>query len=314
MEKDSIQKDLAEIDESLARIGAYRDGLGDGRVLVRAEGWMEGERKHFRRDPLIGMEAALFYLPCALIICAEIAMLYDVMLGIGLHALVIAALIYGVSAVHSREDSAPNVLRHRLHDASNLLKALMLLPLIRIFGFTLPLVLFRQVYWPMIVSVPLLVSVWMLARSLKITLKDVGLTGGSWGPQMAIALSGIVIGFAEYLVLKPAPLINYLTPETVIVPALIQLAFTGFSEELIFRGLVQNFATRLFGAFDGIAYAAVLFTVMHVGFNSMPELSFVLAAALFYGIMYYKTGKLSGVIFSHGIANVVLFLVAPFVL
>lgn len=95
------------------------------------------------------------------------------------------------------------------------------------------------------------------------------------------------------------------------MPSLILLFFAGFTEELIFRGLLKSLAVKAFGALQGAAFAAVCFTVMHSTYNSVPEMSFVFLAALFYGIAYQKTGSICGMTLSHGLANIILFLLAP---
>jgi membrane protease YdiL (CAAX protease family) len=51
--------------------------------------------------------------------------------------------------------------------------------------------------------------------------------------------------------------------------------------------------------------------VLHVGWLSILDLLFVFSIGLFFGFVVLKTGSIMGVSISHGITNVVLFLVAP---
>jgi membrane protease YdiL (CAAX protease family) len=143
---------------------------------------------------------------------------------------------------------------------------------------------------------------------------DIGLNLKHW-PYQAIGgvISGIVIGTLEYLILRSSPLINTLTLKEFWLPALILLITTGLVEELIFRGVLQKFAVALMGRW-GIILISLIFAILHMGFYSWGDMLFVFLVALFFAFITKKTGSLLGVILSHGTANVVLFLVAPFVL
>ena len=82
-------------------------------------------------------------------------------------------------------------------------------------------------------------------------------------------------------------------------------------EELIFRGVLQRSAVQAFSGW-GIVYVSLLFAILHMGFLSWLDIIFVFAVALFFGWVVKKTGSLLGVTLSHGLTNIVLFLVAPF--
>jgi membrane protease YdiL (CAAX protease family) len=49
-----------------------------------------------------------------------------------------------------------------------------------------------------------------------------------------------------------------------------------------------------------------------MGFLSWLDVIFVFLVALFFGGVVKKTGSLLGVTLSHGITNIMLFLIAPF--
>ena len=82
-------------------------------------------------------------------------------------------------------------------------------------------------------------------------------------------------------------------------------------EELIFRGVLQHTAVESF-RWWGVVYVSLLFAVLHVGFLSWLDVIFVFGVALFFGWVVKKTGSLLGVTLSHGITNIVLFLIVPF--
>ena len=56
---------------------------------------------------------------------------------------------------------------------------------------------------------------------------------------------------------------------------------------------------------------AVVFAVLHVGYQSLPDVIFVLNVALFFGLARMVTGSIVGVSLAHGLTNVLLFLTMP---
>jgi membrane protease YdiL (CAAX protease family) len=261
-------------------------------------------------------ESLILYSSIIWLAVSEISFLYkteviSVPLGILLYSAMLLGLLAGIGLLNRAEEKEGYL---KYGHSADLLKTLMILPLTRIFGFTLPLLLFRQTFWPLIISIPLLITVWVLARNLNLTLKDVGLVGGSVRSQLPVALFGIFLGFLEYVILRPNPIVEAPTVGNMLVPGIILVMFTGFTEELIFRGFLQTIATRCMGALQGVLYVSILFTLMHIAYGSAIEMLYVFCVALLYGIIFYRTKTLWGVMLSHGVANVVLLMIAPFVL
>lgn len=129
--------------------------------------------------------------------------------------------------------------------------------------------------------------------------------------QFLIVPTGILFGVIEYYILRPDPLISNFSWSQIIIPALILLVSTGFFEEIAFRGIMQSTALETLGRF-GIVYIALIFAVLHIGYLSVLDVVFVFAVGLFFGWIVVKTGSIIGVTFSHGLTNIVLFLVMPF--
>ena len=199
------------------------------------------------------------------------------------------------------------------YPSHRLLLALGLAPLIRILGLSLPLVEFSQIYWYLFISIPLAAGIFAVIRALNLTPREVGLTRGSILVQGLVALTGISFGLVEYFILKPEPLILSLGWQEILVPALILLVATGLVEELVFRGVMQRALERLLGSW-GWVYVAVLFTVLQIGHPSAVHCLFVFLVALFFGGVVKKTGSILGVSLSHGLLNIGLYLIFPFVL
>ena len=198
------------------------------------------------------------------------------------------------------------------YNYSVMLRSMMILPMIRVIGLTIPLMQIQTLYWFPIIAVPLFAAVYTIMKSQGLTRKHVGIIWGNKKIQFLIALTGIFLGTIEYTILQPKPLIAVLNPVTLISASIILIISTGFAEELLFRGIIQKNAENVFGTIAGLLYTALLFTALHIGWNSFNDLIFVFSVALFYGYSFMKTRSIVGITFSHGISNVFLFLIIPF--
>jgi membrane protease YdiL (CAAX protease family) len=199
-----------------------------------------------------------------------------------------------------------------------LVLTLTLVPLTRIFSLVLPLMDIPQILWYPAIYLPLLVAAIVVARMLGYKPQDIGLTLRSWRIQLLIPLLGLGLGYIEYSILRPEPLLEGLTWGNAWLPAILLFISTGLVEELIFRGVMQKSSTDMFGT-PGIIYASILFAILHVGWavgENIPasawlDIVFVFAVALIFGWIVKKSGSLLGVILCHGVINVVLFIVGP---
>jgi len=171
---------------------------------------------------------------------------------------------------------------------------------------------FPRYAWYIIVNVPVLVATVAMMRIRGIGFKDAGVEFGKPGEVAWIALTGIPFGFIDYLILRPESIAAGLSFSGFLLLALGLGFSTGFVEELIFRGLMQPGAVRLFGERGGLVGVSAVFASLHIGWLSLLDLVFVFSVSLFFGYMVLRKGNIIGVTLSHGITNVVLFLVAPY--
>jgi membrane protease YdiL (CAAX protease family) len=183
-------------------------------------------------------------------------------------------------------------------------------PMIRLVSLTMPLAQFQVIYWYLITSIPLLVAAFLMAWVAGYTRKQIGVTRGNVGIQILVGASGLVFGYIEYLILRPGPQAEALTLSSAFVPALILMVCTGFSEEVIFRGIMQRAAVGSFGKM-GWLYVAGIFSMMHMGHASWVDIPFVFVVSLFFSWVVSKTGSILGVTIAHGLTNIILFLVLP---
>ncbi|MCL4294107.1 MAG: CPBP family intramembrane metalloprotease [Anaerolineae bacterium] len=218
-------------------------------------------------------------------------------LGLILHGLVLILLM--VNAVLRWEQPV-----------RSLLLSLIFIPLIRILSLSLPLVNLPILYWYLIIAIPLLTATFMIAHTLRLGWSEMGLNLQGLPVQVLIAPLGLAFGYLGYQILKPAPLVSHLTFPQILEPALILFVSTAFTEELIFRGVMQRASIRTMGS-AGIIYIAALYTNLHLGHRSPLYVLFVFGLALFFGWTAHKTRSLLGVTLCHGLANIVLFLILP---
>jgi membrane protease YdiL (CAAX protease family) len=235
----------------------------------------------------------------AAIVTAEIVRaLVDARWGVSLHAVVLWALLVHFSRASERSQA-------------KLLLALCLAPLVRILNLGMPLGDVVLAYWFLIVSAPMIVAALLVARTLGLTRYDLGLTVRAIPLQLLVGAMGVALGIAEYFILTPDALVDELTWRQAWWPAAILLVATGFGEEFVFRGVMQSASTEALGK-AAILYVAIVFAALHVGYKSVPDVAFVFLVALFFGWVVARTGSLLGVTLSHGIANVVLYIIMPF--
>ena len=237
----------------------------------------------------------------ALITLAEVLTTFSGLVGWGLavHGVTLIALMLNISA-------APRGYEHRP------LLTLCLAPLIRLLSLSMPLLKFAFVYWYMIIGAPLLLAALLAAHLAGFTPNRIGLTFRHWPLQILIGLTGFGLGYLEYLILRPAPLAAAFTLEQAALPALILIVFTGFLEEFVFRSLMQTAIVESIGRI-GVFYVAVLFAVLHLGYQSPLDVLFVLAVGLFFGIIVHRTRSILGVTIAHSLTNIGLFLIFPFI-
>ena len=226
---------------------------------------------------------------------------FDMKIGLLIHFSVLAALLVQSSLTPS-------------YTYATLLRSMMVLPIIRIIGLTMPLMNIPTLYLFPIIAIPLFASSIALMKIQGINRKRVGLIGGNLKVQLIIALTGPFLGFIEYNILHPLPLIHTFDVTNLLFGVIILTISTGLAEELLFRGIVQKNAEDVLGMALGLLYTALLFTSLHIGWNSLTDLIFVFSVAIFYGYSFQKTRSILGITISHGLSNSVLFLVMPFLI
>jgi uncharacterized protein len=184
-----------------------------------------------------------------------------------------------------------------------------LVPLIRIASLAIPLAEISEIFWYLLIAVPVLAGIFVVSRVLKLSLENIGLNGNRPLIQIPVALSGVVLGLVDYFIIRPGPLNSQLTLQSTLFPALILIVATGFTEELAFRGVMQRTAIELTSW--GWIYIAAVYAVLQIGYGSALHCVFALLVGLFYGWIVKKTGSILGIAFSHGLLCIGLYLILP---
>ncbi|MEW6011138.1 MAG: tetratricopeptide repeat protein [Euryarchaeota archaeon] len=237
-----------------------------------------------------------------ILIGAEVVTTYtNVEVGLLLHTFILFGLLINSSLSNN-------------YSFANLLRSMMALPMIRIVGLSIPILNIPALYWFPIISIPLFAASVVIIRAQKLTLKSVGLVWGKLPLQIMVALTGVVLGLIEYLILRPDPLIPVFNPYYLLLGASFIIISTGLAEELLFRGIIQKNVENIMGGLMSAFYVSLLFTSLHIGWESLLDLIFVFSVSMFYGVVFYKTRSIFGITLSHGLSNSFLFLVFPFLL
>lgn len=244
---------------------------------------------------------AIFLSYLAVISIAEFLTVFsNARAGMIFHAFILVALILHSTLLASRP----------IH---KVLLALALAPLIRVISLSLPLEGFQQMYWYLLIGLCLAGSIMLVINRLGLNLREIGLTLRGWPLQISIAVIGLPLGVMEYLILRPDVLVSRTSVDQILLAGLILMIFTGFLEEVIFRGVLQKTSSELLGNW-GIVYISAIFAVLHLGHLSVVDVLFVFLVALLLAYLVKRTGSLLGASLAHGITNITLFLVMPLLL
>jgi membrane protease YdiL (CAAX protease family) len=263
------------------------------------------QRTRSRTVEVIATPAALVtasYL--AALTIAEVTLLTSgLVAGALAHAILLVALIAHYMA-------APRVGYRRL------LLTLALPSLIRLIGLTVPVATTAPLLWIAAAGVPTLLAAILCARAIDaFPSAMLRWPGRDLGAQAAVAAGGLMHGMLAFLVLRPSPIIAQPNAVGVASAVLVLGVFAAFTEELIFRGIIQAVATEAFSSrAGGLLVSTTIFTVMYLGSMSLPFIVLMFAIGLFFGWIVQESGSLWGVIGAHALLSVGFLAVWPFLL
>jgi membrane protease YdiL (CAAX protease family) len=224
-------------------------------------------------------------------------------------ALFVDYALLGILLVHGAIASAVQRIA-----SSRLLFGLTLVPLARIVSLSVPqhppldpwVTLFIQAF---VLVIALLVLV--LVRGT--TWDELGLRRGTRmaAPMGAVAVRvAVVAGFAEA---KAAGGGDGTLPSggLGILAVLGVLLGTAVFQELLFRGLLLQRASRIFGGGAAILLLALLEAVLHLGSHSVAVFLLALGTGIVFGLVTRASKSVWGAMVSHAVLNVVALWIAP---
>lgn len=248
----------------------------------------------------------------AILVAAELLLVFANLTGNGTLALL--GMLFDVFLVVSLPVEA-YLFVAKDRPLATFLGALMLPPLVRVVSLSIPTAYFTTVEWLAIVGVPLLLAAAAVMNAAGLRRADVFL---GLGERRYIAINILIIfigfglGFVEYRILRPEPWIPASDRGQLPFAVVAIFLTNGLAEELIFRGILLRTGVALMGRQGALLYVTLVFTVLHVGFMSVPDLVFVFVVGLVFGIAVLFTRSLWGVVGAHTLANVALYLILPF--
>ncbi len=230
-----------------------------------------------------------------------------VRIGIGLHVvLLVALLVHGL--LHVRDSRTAT---------GALLVSFIMAPLIRIFSLAMPVVTFSFVQWFTLIGVPLYIALFAIIKSQRLDLAEVGLRRpeSKWiGLEVAVVFWSVFFGALEHLILEPNSIFPDLTLTHIAAPALALFVSTGLFEELLFRGVIQHHALRVFRPGMAIFMLNVVFAALHLGNHEIADAVLVFVVGWIYSQVILRTRSLIGISIGHTVANIMLFIVGPYLL
>ncbi|MEA2276608.1 MAG: protease family protein [Solirubrobacteraceae bacterium] len=180
------------------------------------------------------------------------------------------------------------------------LVALALLPLAGILAVAMPIAEVPVALWPALVAVPMLLAIALAARRLGLSRAMLGLAAPAWRVQGRVAATGLPLGLAAYLVLRPGQLTPHEGALAVAGAAVAIGLFAGGVEELLMRGLLQPLLVRIDGG-RGVAWTAVLSAALYAGTRSAAAIALAGGLSLLAGGVARRTRSIAGVSLGHGL-------------
>lgn len=188
-----------------------------------------------------------------------------------------------------------------------LLTTMALLPIARLLSYTVPLGFSEPIVRSAYVTVPLLLATVLAARSLGYRRSRLGVRLRSLPLQLLVAGSALPVAWFAWRHFGPPPLVTDVAAGPLWTLAALVL-FIAAGEELLFRGVLQHAAVRTLGVPLGIGYPALLYGIMHVGWQSVQHVMMATLVGAYFGVVAHRSGSLVGVVLAHALV-ILLFIV-----
>lgn len=224
---------------------------------------------------------------------------------------IVYSLLLIAMLTHSVARLAPETIRGTdsyTLDSTNAILALAFLPVLRIVSMTAPVGGGSTATQYLLVSGTLLTTiawaVWV-----------VRLPGATLRPQypaleVGVVGLGVPLMFAAYFAIRPASFAEG-SRWTQLGAAALAAGLVALVEELIFRGFIQSAFARLYGPTAAPLCATALYLISYLGVRPLIMIVYAGVLGLLFGWVVQRTRSLLGVIVSHALLNVGLFVLLP---
>ena len=190
-------------------------------------------------------------------------------------------------------------------DYTCVFQMMILIPLYRIITLSVPIELITYEQYLLITTIFILTGSLILITFLKIPLEKVGLVLKEIKLQIICIAAGGVIGYVEWIFIQPSGF-------DLLISNILILALCAFTDELIFRGLIQQSIERARRRpFTAILLASTLYTIFYISYMDTLELVLIFLTSLFFGYVVSKSKSIVGVSFSHALVNICCFVIFP---
>ncbi len=193
---------------------------------------------------------------------------------------------------------------------AGILPGLALISLFRVLSLVLSFPDISPFFWYAIISVPLLVAVGWYIHLQGSAVARLGRGSSPWIQQVIFAGTGIPLSVIAYFILQPSLPPRSFTSIDYTIAAVGILLTAGILQEVIFRGILQEAATSLYGR-NGIWFSNVLFTVLYVGTLNVFAVLFFHLVGLLFSWWAERTKSVWGVAIAHALMMVGALLLFP---
>jgi membrane protease YdiL (CAAX protease family) len=195
-----------------------------------------------------------------------------------------------------------------------LIQAILLISLLRIVNISMPVFFSFTIYWFASLYGIMFIPIALTIGEQNLRLKDLGVNLSKIYLFPFAIILGIALGTIEYFTLRTPALIPNFSPGEIFKLGIVMFFFIGLVEELIFRSMLQQRLEEKIGLFKGLMVASIIFGIMHSGYSNYYEFLFASFAGLTIGYGFQKTRSLPFAVIAHGVNNIILFGLMPFII
>lgn len=260
--------------------------------------WQRLSKNDFR--PTLTVESARLLAPIVVLIGAEMLILLEqVTLGLFVHALMFLVLLGWAATSPSN---------------SNIIEITAFVPLLRLLNLGTGILAFSPYLWLTGVYLLLLLSLVLVMRNYDVTLERLGIDWGVVRDEAPLILTGVVLGVGLGTVqwvfdLESPP--GEPTIANVLIAILVTGLLVGFVEELLFRGLLQEWLADIIDIRLSILVVSILFGFMHSVWLNPLDVMFAFSVSLLLGAVYAATRNFWFILIVHALINAMAFGVLP---